>query len=601
MRALARFLVLLVFSLTASSFALLPAAIYYISPDGSDSGDGSEAKPYKTAKRAFKRGGGHTYIYKDGRYDHPDAMIDNPPNGTPRRPTVIKAENDGKAVLDGKNARSGIRLFSAPPKSPTKQHIEIEGFKVENCGERPAVLVSSQDGTPPARQTRRVAVRRTGAEGDIDVDNHAVWDVSRAREIELEDVWGWGNGRYVFKAYGTSKVTVRRAVFRWDGWGKGAKKSGDPKYSMGVYNSHDGLYENVLLLDAAPTSLGGEKGGLYLPSNDNGKTSPYTDTDDNLFVGVIALNNAGHGVAVEGGSGATNDDNRFLHLVSWGNTGHGVTVPKKAVRTVFDHATLGDNREGSYFGPARKSVSGSVLKNSLVVFNEKDGVDGEVETAHNNVFDNGTNYAGGALPGDGSFCKDPRLKSLLRPEAEAGTDKVPPGARVDKRSEGGRLTGQDLWPWPHQARIRADMCAEETRGFCGAASLTAYVQDFLEKDPPSARGGATQGLVDKPVPRAEAPAEPAGRTLSDPRRPAYKVILRDSGIIERARFGPDAAEVTIHDSEGDLVYRAARKRGKDLIWDGRDQEGKLLKPGVYMCRITGASGKISFHPIAIVQ
>jgi hypothetical protein len=127
------------------------------------------------------------------------------------------------------------------------------------------------------------------------------------------------------------------------------------------------------------------------------------------------------------------------------------------------------------------------------------------------------------------------------------------------------------------------------------------VQDFLEKDPPSARGGATQGLVDKPVPRAEAPAEPAGRTLSDPRRPAYKVILRDSGIIERARFGPDAAEVTIHDSEGDLVYRAARKRGKDLIWDGRDQEGKLLKPGVYMCRITGASGKISFHPIAIVQ
>jgi disaggregatase-related protein/TGF-beta propeptide len=404
--------------------------------------------------------------------------------------------------------------------------------------------------TPIANQSNHIVLRRIGARGDAMTTNNSVWDVSRSRDSLLEDVWGWGYGRYVLGLYGCTQVTVRRGVFRWDGWGIGADKPGDPKFTLGVYDTHDSLIEDVLLLDAATTTLGGDKGGLFVPGNANGNTAPYGDSDNNTFQGLIALNNAGHGVGVEGGSGGSNDNNRFLNLVSWGNSGHGVTVAKKATGTVFEHVTVGRNGHGFYFGTAAyDGVSGSQLTNSLVYANAAEGLNGPADARFDNVFGNGTNYSGGAAAGTGSISQDPLLDVILRlepdsPDKGTAADGGDMGATVLKSSVDGVLTTTDLWPWPYQDRIRADLCESATRGFCGSswASLTDYVWGQIQPTPPP-------------------PPPPSCLTAADP-SPRWQ----NQGFTSQS--GRFTAEADVTPSSGGVDAALSLGSGPQTSWDG---------------------------------
>jgi hypothetical protein len=456
------------------------ASTYYLATNGSDLSSGTSSAPWRNFSKAWSMmAPGDTLIVKNGRYQQ---QIKPTVSGTPGNPITIKAETDGGAILDGQGVRSGIEIFSNPPTTPTRQYITIEGFRVENSGERPAVQVASQDGTPLSGQSNNIVIRRTAARGDVMSSNNAVWIIARARDSLLEDIWGWRYGRYVINVYGCTRVTVRRGVFRWDGWGQGAGSPGDPKFNMGVYDTHDSLIENVILLDAADDPLGGDKGGLYVPGNANGTTAPYGDSDNNTFKGVLSLNNIGVGVGVEGGSGGTNDNNRFVDLVSWGNSYVGVTVPSKASGTSFDHVTVGANSTGFYFGNSSKTVSGTVLKNSLVYLNSGYGINGPASTSYNNVYANGTSYNGGASAGTNTTSQDPLLDYIVRIEAASickgtASDGGDRGAAIVKRYVDGMLTGEDLWPWPNEDRIHADLCESVTRGLCDPSweSLTDYV------------------------------------------------------------------------------------------------------------------------------
>lgn len=471
-------LTILLATLLLSSPQAAAINTYYLATNGSDSNPGSSSQPWATFGKAWTvLAPGDTLIVKSGRYY---SSINPPISGAPGSPITIKSEVDGGAVIDGGGTRVGISIYTTPPN--TIHHIVVEGFRVENCGERPAVQVASKDGTAIIDQTNNIVIRRTGARGDATSTDHAVWSIERMRDSLFEDVWGWGKGRYVILVYGGTNITVRRGVFRWDGWGEGTS----PKFGMGVYNTHDSLVENVLLLDAASTSVGGEKGGLYVPGNSNGATAPYTNSSDNTFRSVISLNNAGYGLSVEGGSGGSNTNNRFVDVVVWGNSRHGVTVPKKASGTSFEHVTVGDNQDGFYFGDSGHGVSGSALRNSLVHFNSSGGIDGPVTLSHNNVFGNGTDYQGGSSPDPNSTSLDPLLDYILRLEADSpckgtASDGGDRGATVLKRSVDGTQATVSLWPWPYENRIRTDLCESVTRGFCDPswASLTEYVWEQL--------------------------------------------------------------------------------------------------------------------------
>ena len=49
------------------------------------------------------------------------------------------------------------------------------------------------------------------------------------------------------------------------------------------------------------------------------------------------------------------------------------------------------------------------------------------------------------------------------------------------------VTGEALWPWPNEERLRNDVCSGGiTRGLCAqAGSLTNYVWSFLGSMPPA--------------------------------------------------------------------------------------------------------------------
>lgn len=480
----------------AIALALLPLSsqpasagnTYYIATNGSDSNPGTSAQPWGTFDKAWTvLAPGDTLVVRNGRYYQ---SIDPAISGTSGSPIVIRAESDGGVILDGGGVRSGIDIYSNPP--VTVSYVTIEGFRVENCGERPAVEVRSQDGTALSGQTNHIVIRRTGARGDAVSSNNPAWSIARTRDSLLEDVWGWGNGRYTINLYGCTRVTVRRGVFRWDGWGAGASQPQSPKFNMGVYDTHDSLIENVLLLDAAADPYGGDKGGFYVPGNSNGTTAPYGDSDNNTFKGVISLNNVGVGLGVEGGSGGTNDNNRFENVISWGNSYYGVTVPHKASGTTFDHVTVAFNTNGFYVGGSSSSVSGTTIGNTIVDSNPPRGINGPATTRYNIVFGNGTDYLNGASPGPNSISQDPLLNCRVRiedgsPAKGTASDGGDRGATVLKRYVDGQLTAADLWPWPYQDRIRADLCESETRGLCDSSwsSLTEYVWGCPEDNPPS--------------------------------------------------------------------------------------------------------------------
>jgi hypothetical protein len=143
------------------------SATYYLSPSGNDvTGDGSYGNPFKTTTKAFTQGGGQTYIFKNGTYNYAGGTIDNPPSGTQSAPTIIKAENDGQVIIDGGGVRAGIYI------SNRQQYITIEGFRIEHCGENPAVQVISPDGTAISSQTNNIVIRRIGARGEATSSNN---------------------------------------------------------------------------------------------------------------------------------------------------------------------------------------------------------------------------------------------------------------------------------------------------------------------------------------------------------------------------------------------------------------------------------------------
>jgi hypothetical protein len=41
-----------------------------------------------------------------------------------------------------------------------------------------------------------------------------------------------------------------------------------------------------------------------------------------------------------------------------------------------------------------------------------------------------------------------------------------------------------LWPWPNEARLKVEMCAGVTRGFCSDSSLTHYIWNYLGNGSP---------------------------------------------------------------------------------------------------------------------
>jgi hypothetical protein len=160
----------------------------------------------------------------------------------------------------------------------------------------------------------------------------------------------------------------------------------------------------------------------------------------------------------------------------------------------------------------RVGINSKYPPSHVNVFNAREGAFGQTACTVGCYTGNPT--ADGATP---SLRYLTRIEegSFLKGKGSGGADI---GANILYRygSDGARheepgfnaLTTVPLWPWPNEDRIKKEMCEDSgvTRGFCGAASLTKYIWEYLGNPMPE------DPYADQPGARKiKVPTPPAGK------------------------------------------------------------------------------------------
>ena len=114
----------MVVCMVPSSLAIVTGNIYYVSPNGDDTNDGSEAQPWATLyKAAQELQAGDTAIFKDGTYNETQ-YTEFANSGTESSPITIKAENKHGAIISYAENLSREKL------DITKSYITVQDFVI---------------------------------------------------------------------------------------------------------------------------------------------------------------------------------------------------------------------------------------------------------------------------------------------------------------------------------------------------------------------------------------------------------------------------------------------------------------------------------------
>lgn len=465
-------------------------ATFYIAPGGSDQNAGTtQAAPLKTFSKAWsKLVACDTLIVLDGTY----LQNLSPPSGksgSAGNPIVIRAEHDGGAVIDGEGSHNTLHLSSG------NSYLVFEGFKVHNADDSVLNLDGAHHNT-----FRRMGLKSTRSSDNSWNGECGVCLGSGAHHNLIEDSWIWGRGRYKMLLYGDGSSgdvpyqnTFRRVVMRYD---DETDREGEPQGAVSFYSAKENIAENMIILDGqmGPISKVVSSAAIYV-------TAHAQSSSGNKILGSLVLNNNSEGIHIDCDQSSTCQNNVLENTVFWDNARTGVALyhqnQANITGTVVKHVTAGaqgDEGIGNY-------NSKGYFTNNMLVNNGKWGYSGGVTTNftfdYNNLFGNGSGNYKSQSPGAHDIQANPGLKHITRLEAgapgdNAGDDGKDLGANLEKRYQDGALTGVDLWPWPGEARIRADMCSGITVGWCATTkSLTEYVWGYLGNPWPGSGTGDT--------------------------------------------------------------------------------------------------------------
>jgi hypothetical protein len=446
-----------------------------------DNGIGSRASPKKfltSGVRLMSPRGGDTLILAAGTYSGAENSITRSTrlrngragtNGSPDAYNVIRAKLDGGTVITGRLDLpldsaylrfEGLKWDASDQKSIVGHHLKFLRCAFKNgpsTGNSASVTVGTNDRTPGAH------------------------------DILVEDSWVYGpGGRYKLLVFNSRNVVLRRVVVRHDGgW---IPSNQNPQAGIAIYNSPGVELQNAIVIDSTlryPDWLGAI---AHVQNN-----LPGTLENSGARVrGGIVLNIADVGISYEGSSNITGA--YISDTVIWKVARSALTLNGGSHTVTAERLTVGDIAVGAainvFGGPeSNLAVRHSIVYRSMdMAFNQRRGT---LTESQNNCFpwSGGGNCAG---PGDTAI--DPRangLKFLPRVEAGSALATAGQGANIIMRiGTSGSLygaagfnspTGESLWPWPNQDRIKDDFCDDGvTRGVCGTPlSLTDYVWSFL--------------------------------------------------------------------------------------------------------------------------
>jgi hypothetical protein len=469
------------------------ATTYYISPTGSDvTGAGTTVDPWATIHKGISAmSGGDTLILKDGTYTGADNTMwrytNPPPVGSAGTYTIIKAEHDGGAILDGQNVRD--MLWLVYDTSIGNKYWQFEGL----------LFARALSGQPALEYCARVKFLRCGAFDVYNTGNYYNFSFHYCSYVLLEGCYSYGSGRYKFLVHSCDHMIYRNCVGRMDPLNAG----GEPAAIFGVYTSTYCEVQNCIAIDSdqdANWVCGDRQGSFFVPCT-NGP-SDYVN-----FTNCIGLN-----VKLGGLVTAHNYDSAhviFDNCVIWkcGTAGFRANAIGGSYNTI-KNCTFGvvtSDRFMSWQGLngtlKNNIIYGAILTDHLLYF-------APATQDYNNFYDNDSDYdttethkftrnpiyntstnptgslkyitcieSGSNLSGQGESGADigANVKTLI---GTAGTLWGETGYNAD--------TGVSMWPFPNEDLIRTKMKTYSgggvsgNRGFCvDGQTLTTYIWEYL--------------------------------------------------------------------------------------------------------------------------
>jgi hypothetical protein len=407
----------------------------YMAPDGRDSGDCDRNNPCKTfdyAVSEMKPGDalillpGYYALAKNGSLSaatpngRPIRLSAQPPTGlSAEKPTVVRAEEPGKVEVEG-----GFTLGTPAEKV---KYVVVYG------------ITFLSEGT--LRNADFSVVKNTGIKGSLGVGTN---DHSEGCMYNLiEDVWIWGrNHRGNAVNYRAHHNTWRRVLVRDDGCDEPycGEKRGNYSVATTIYNSHDVIFENVIVFDR------------IMGNNPHGYADYATAQHDSSRQGLP--------------EGEANGRNQWLGCMSINSEDAAINFEAdetldfpETTGTIKDFVAL-KSRQGLSLDGAHRPYKG----NSYF----------EMDNLNLYTTQTGGFYIGCDIVNRGKDKGCAHLKNRIN----KGLYKPGMSALLPQNRYG---TQQALWPWPNESRIKNDICKNDgyPRGWCQTEhSLTEYLKSF---------------------------------------------------------------------------------------------------------------------------
>jgi len=480
------------------------AKTYYLSPAGNNANSGLlTSAPWKTFAKAFSvMVAGDELILLDGTYSaaagtgviHWDitaygANSAQPPSGASLTAmTYIHALNPGQVVING--------VLFIGRSFRKDSFIKIQGITFEGGGQ-----LYNADYT---------TIKDSGIHGgfSIGTNDHNFYNDHNL----IEDVWIWASGERIVAINYRSHFNVwRRVVVRGDGCGTaGCTGSGNPNVGITIYDSNNISFQNIIVVDRILAS-GDEPYGDFASAQHT--ADPQFYFGQNEWLGTISVKAPDTGYIIEPDAGQIVDPTvKISNAVAWDSAVGGFNIARDGTNNLLENLTANTN-SSSGIRIAPEMTTGT-LRNAIVTGTGSFGINSKYTPSYVDTFGTFGSTFNQTTCSTGCFTSNPKadgatpsLKYLTRIETGsllkgAGFGGTDIGANVLFRYgvDGTRfgeanyntLTATSLWPWPNEARIKSQMCASTTRGFCSSAAplgsggnipavktLTTYIWEYL--------------------------------------------------------------------------------------------------------------------------
>lgn len=495
---------------------------------------------------------GASLCLKDGTYTGSDSMlfVNSGKGGTETSPIWIRAENEGKVLINGQ--------FGTRP-------IDCYGHDVVFWG------FNARDGNDHSITVRgtRCQIKRTNAWSTKSEDGIAtIVDVGGTHNL-VEDVNVWGYGRKMIAAGsrgGVSGNVIRRVWVDHNGFKPGFADPGNPTDPFEIgYDQDSVTAENCIFHRNIKTSATEPRESLTVFS-----------TRDSWIGGSIGY--------LQGGETFEPSNLAFLFPEggSHAGSGHWTSRTTLTQSVFYAHPSFTHVSGVSIWGHA--SGTGNVVDTIVSVAPRPDDINNK----------------------PGWTIKNAKYGTTMAAAIGSGKSVWTEVPGVCKRYKNKQLTSEPLWPWPMDKRL-SDALVLDGRP---AWSLTATMEQLLGQIPAECRSGSVPPEPPEIWLDVQLTAPQAGATVSGSQVKLTAVVNTSAEAVLGVQFKIDGLSVGAEDTERPFEYlwdstsvadgdhtvsAVARVSGKtasaDPVTIAVDNAGDLpLPPGLTSFSCTGQSG-----------